>query len=208
MADILAKADVLVGDNAPDKTSAAIRTAGIAVVGSLFIALCAHISLPLLFSPVPLTMQPFAVLLLALLFGPGAAFSTMALYLAEGAAGLPVFAPGAGGMLQLMGPTGGYLLSYPFVAAMVSWLARRGTPTFTTRVWSAALGNILLLLCGALWLTVLTHANAKTTMSTSVLPFLPGDALKVITAAALATAWLRVSRRQSKSGIDGSNFCK
>ena len=191
MAHILAKADVAGAASAPDRVHPALRTAGIAIAGSLFIALCAHISLPLLFSPVPLTMQPFAVLLLALLLGPRMAFATMLLYLAEGAAGLPVFAPGAGGMLQLLGPTGGYLLSYPFVAGLVSWLSRRSVAGFSTRMWSAAAGNVLILLCGASWLALHTHAKVTTIMSVSVLPFLPGDALKVVAAAGIATAWIR-----------------
>ncbi len=191
MAHILAKADVAGAASATSRVHPALRTGGIAIAGSLFVALCAHISLPLLFSPVPLTMQPFAVLLLALLLGPRTAFATMILYLAEGAAGLPVFAPGAGGMLQLLGPTGGYLLSYPFVAALVSWLTRRSVPAFSTRMWSAAAGNVLILLCGASWLALHTHAKVTTIMSVSVLPFLPGDALKVIAAAGIATAWIR-----------------
>jgi biotin transport system substrate-specific component len=191
MAQILAKVDVEGAASAQERVNPALRTVGIAIAGSLFVALCAHISLPLLFSPVPLTMQPFAVLLLALLLGPRIAFSTMVLYLAEGAAGLPVFAPGAGGMLQLLGPTGGYLLSYPFVAAFVSWLSRRSAATFSTRIWSAAAGNVLILFCGASWLALHTHAKVTTIMSVSVLPFLPGDALKVIAAAGIATAWIR-----------------
>jgi len=198
MAHTLTKVDVAGAASAPDRTNAGLRAAGIAVAGSLFVALCAHISLPLLFSPVPLTMQPFAVLLLALLLGPRTAFSTMVLYLAEGAAGLPVFAPAAGGMLQLLGPTGGYLLSYPFVAAFVSWLSRRGVPTFARRMWSAAAGNVFILLCGASWLALHTHAKVTTIMSVSVLPFLPGDALKVMAAAGLATAWMRFRKSQSE----------
>src|ERR1700732_1732527 len=80
------------------------------VAASAFVALCAHISLPLPFTPVPLTLQNFAVLLVGLALGPVAAFSAMMLYLAEGAMGLPVFAPhGLGGVAQLLGPTGGYL---------------------------------------------------------------------------------------------------
>src|SRR5450631_1090169 len=154
MAHTLAKVDVPGAVSAQDRAHPALRAVGISVAGSLFVALCAHISLPLLFSPVPLTMQPFAVLLLALLLGPRTAFSAMLLYLAEGAAGLPVFAPGAGGMLQLLGPTGGYLLSYPFVAPLVSWLSRRDVPTFSTRMWSAAAGNVLILLGGASWLAL------------------------------------------------------
>ena len=105
---------------------------GIAVaLGSALVAICAHIAIPLGFTPVPVTMQTFAVLLLALLFTPGAAFACLALYLMEGAMGLPVFSPhGPGGMLQLLGPTGGYLLSYPFAAALASWLYRRRRRSF------------------------------------------------------------------------------
>src|SRR3954447_5509375 len=101
------------------------KQAAIVVAASFFVALCARVSVPLPFTPVPLTLQNFAVLLVGLVLGPVAGFSAMALYLAEGAAGLPVFNPhGAGGVLQLFGPTGGYLLSYPFAAAAAGWVAR------------------------------------------------------------------------------------
>src|SRR3954451_1371951 len=80
----------------------------IAVTATIFVALCAHVSVPLPFTPVPLTLQNFAVLLVGLALGPVAAFAAMALYLTEGALGMPVFNPhGVGGMLQLFGPTGG-----------------------------------------------------------------------------------------------------
>ena len=76
-------------------------------------------------------MQTFAVLLLGLLFSPGPAFACVAIYLMEGAVGLPVFSPhGPGGMAQLLGPSGGYLLSYPFAAAVASYLYRRGRRRF------------------------------------------------------------------------------
>jgi biotin transport system substrate-specific component len=71
-----------------------LRAAGIVLAGSVFVAVCAHIALPLYFTPVPLTLQPFAVLVLGLVLSPGLAAATLATYLAEGAAGLPVFAPG------------------------------------------------------------------------------------------------------------------
>lgn len=197
MAEIFAKTPAIETSGAQQSTMTLLRSAGIAISASLFVAICAHISLPLLFSPVPLTMQPFAVLLLALLLEPATAFAALAFYLVEGAAGLPVFTPhGIGGVAQIFGPTGGYLLSYPLVAVMVSWLARRGTPTFITRIVSAGVGNALILMCGALWLTMFTHAGARMVMNMAILPFLPGDTLKVISAAALATAWFRLRRFQ------------
>src|SRR6202167_2925939 len=101
------------------------------VFATALVAICAHIAMPLGFTPIPVTMQTFAVLLLALLFTPGAAFACLALYLMEGAMGLPVFSPhGPGGTVQLLGPTGGYLLSYPFAAALASWLYRSGRSSF------------------------------------------------------------------------------
>ena len=98
------------------------------LAGSAVVAVCAHVVLPLTFTPVPLTLQTFAVLLLSLLFSPRLAAGTMAAYLAEGALGLPVFSPVpvmAGGLAHLLGPTGGYLLAYPAAAAVISSMWRR-----------------------------------------------------------------------------------
>jgi biotin transport system substrate-specific component len=165
--------------------SAALRKLSAVVLGSVFVALCAHVAVPLYFTPVPLTLQTFAVLLIGLAFGPAAGLTTLALYLFEGLAGLPVFSPhGPGGILQIMGPTGGYLLSYPLAAALAGWLFRRpGRNGFVTAVIAAAAGNVLILAAGATWLGALTHLTARTTFSLAVLPFLPGDLLKTLAAA-------------------------
>ena len=97
----------------------------LAVGATVFVAMCAHVSVPLYFTPVPFTLQTLAVLLIGLAFGPALGASTLLLYLAEGAAGLPVFSPhGLGGIAQLLGPTGGYLLSYPLAAAAAGAVAR------------------------------------------------------------------------------------
>jgi biotin transport system substrate-specific component len=163
-------------------------------VGSLLLAVSAHISLPLFFTPVPLTLQTFAVLLLALLLEPGVAAATMVAYLAEGAAGLPVFNPhGPGGILQLMGPTGGYLLSYPFAAALVSFVSRRmRNLLFTGNLIAAALGGAVYFTAGALWFAVLMHQTLSFALRMTVWPFLAGDALKVAAAAAIATGYFRL----------------
>lgn len=181
--------------------SSVLGTAAIVLAGSVFIAICAHIAIPLYFTPVPLTLQPFAVLLLGLLLTPRLAASTLGLYLAEGALGLPVFTPGpliSGGLAHLFGPTGGYLLAYPFAAALISFLWRRAGRdkgrSFTAAIFSAAAGNIAILTSGALWLAVLTHASVQSVLTLAVLPFLPGDALKVVAAAALATGFVRLRR--------------
>src|SRR5271170_2089838 len=96
------------------------------VIGATaFVAACAHISLPLPFTPVPLTLQNFAVILVGMLLGPVAGFSAMVLYLAEGAMGLPVFTPHSiGGIAHLLGPNAGYLFSYPLAAATAGWAVR------------------------------------------------------------------------------------
>lgn len=160
------------------------------------VALCAHIAIPLGFTPVPVTMQTFAVLLIGLLFSPTAAFISLAAYLAEGAVGMPVFSPhGAGGVTQLLGPTGGYLLSYPFAAALASFLYRYAQRGFFAAAVAASLANIFILLAGAVWFGVLTRMDFAMVFSQSVVPFLPGDIAKVV--AVVACAGLFHSLRKS-----------
>ncbi|MGA7244694.1 MAG: biotin transporter BioY [Terracidiphilus sp.] len=188
--------------------SQGVRNAGIVVAGSALVALSSHISLPLGFTPVPLTLQPFAVVLLGMLLAPRLAAATLGAYLLEGAMGLPVFAPGlafGAGMAHLLGPTGGYLMSYPAAAALIAYLWRRSGRGFSAALLSAAAGNAVILLCGFAWLVVWTHGagsfepfgpfgSLRTTFAIAVLPFLPGDALKVVAAAAIAKGLERVCR--------------
>ena len=186
---------VAISHESPSAMINLLRGAGIVVAGTAVIAVCAHVSIPLWFTPVPVTLQPFAVVLLGLLLGPQLAFATMITYLAEGAAGLPVFTPhGLGGMLQLFGPTGGYLLSYPVVAPLVSVLWRRSTQSFSRGLIVAGAGSLVTLTMGAVWLAVLTHAAALTILNHAILPFLPGDVLKVVAAAGIATVAVRWRR--------------
>jgi biotin transport system substrate-specific component len=174
-----------------------LRVPGIVVAGSIFVAACAHISLPLFFTPVPLTLQDFAVLVLGLLLSPGLAAATLAAYLVEGAIGLPVFAPGphlVSGPAHLFGPTGGYLLAYVVAAPLISLLFRRSRRGFGWAFASAAAGDLLILSCGASWFAILTHASLQFTLAETLLPFLPGSALKVAAAAGLAAGRLRLRR--------------
>lgn len=177
-----------------------------AVVGTAFIALCAHATVPLFFTPVPFTLQPFAVLVIGLLYGPSLGFATLALYLAEGASGLPVFQQhGPGGVAQLVGATGGYLLSYPFVAALTGWIARKLRAGFGSAAIAAAAGNVLILTAGATWLAMFTHQGVRLTVNLAVLPFLPGDALKVVAAAAIAAGAHRWRMRRAEGNPDAQN---
>jgi biotin transport system substrate-specific component len=169
--------------------------------GSLLLAVAAHISFPLFFTPVPFTLQPTAVLLLGLLFEPAVAFATLFAYLVEGASGLPVFAPTSTvSFLHLMGPSGGYLLSYPFAAALVSRLYRTRRPaSFTFAALCAAAGSVVYFTCGASWLAITLHQPASIALKLAVYPFLAGDALKVILAAAIVTSLTRWRRHQSEA---------
>ncbi|MBB6146621.1 biotin transport system substrate-specific component [Silvibacterium bohemicum] len=181
----------------PTLASHLSRQTALVIGASAFVAVCAHLSVPLLFTPVPLTMQNFAVLVVGMFLAPAPAFAALALYLIEGASGLPVFTPhGGAGLLHLLGPSGGFLLAYPFVAAGASMLSRRIRPaSFTTYAFSAAAASVFLYLCGAAWFTVLSHLSLAATLKMTVLPFLPGDALKVITAAGIVSATTKFRRR-------------
>jgi biotin transport system substrate-specific component len=182
---------------APTRAAILLRAVGVILAGSALAALCAHVSIPLYFTPVPLSLAPFAVLFLGLLLTPRMASATFAAYLAEGALGLPVFAPSPlapSGLAHLLGPTGGYLLAYPLAAMLISYLFRRTGRTFAAALVSAAIGDLFILACGALWLAALPHLTNRTAMVLAVLPFLPGDALKIAAAAALAKGFHRFCR--------------
>jgi len=172
------------------------RRAAAVFSGSLLVAVCAHVAFPLGFTPVPVTLQTFAVLLLGLVLSPGLAASALALYLLEGMAGLPVLSPvGPAGFLHILGPTGGYLLAYPAAAALTGWLRRRiGRGGFASSALAAGTGSVVILLAGAAWFAVISHQSAGTVLALSVAPFLPGDILKVAAAAGVATGLRRFRR--------------
>lgn len=178
--------------------SRATRAVVAVLAGSALLAASAHVSIPFFFTPVPFTLQPFAVLLLGLLLDPALAFATLAAYLLEGAAGLPVFTPqGPGGILHLMGPDGGFLLAYPFAAFLVSKLRRTLPQSFTFAAISAAAGSVVYFTCGASWLAVLIHQPMSIALKLAVWPFVAGDALKVILAAAIVTGYARYQRSRN-----------
>jgi len=165
---------------------------------TVVVALAAHVAIPLPFTPVPLTLQPLAVLGVGLAFGPVGGFLTMLAYLAEGAMGLPVFSPtGPGGLVQLLGPTGGFLMAYPLVAAIVGGLAG-GLTGRTARFLAAFVaGNIamaVLFLSGAGWFMHFTHHSLYTTWVGAVAPFLPGEFIKVLVAAGVYSTLSRAPR--------------
>ena len=177
-------------------TAAWGRDVLLAVAFSLLTALSARLSVHLPFTPVPITGQTFAVLLTGALLGPRLAFQAMALYLIEGAAGLPVFQGGTFGLAELSGPTGGYLISYPFAAALVGWLATRGWDRKpATTLLAMLLGSGVIYAFGVGWLTHFLGTRAA--FFGGMVPFLPGDAVKALLAAGLLPlGWRLIGTRR------------
>ena len=169
-------------------------SAGLVLAGSLFVAACAHIAVPLPFTPVPFTLQPFAVILVGMLLGPELGFAALAAYLAEGAAGLPVFTPaGLPGLARLLGPTAGYLFAYPVAAAAAGALPRLlpRMKRFAAFAPGGAVAMITIYLSGALWFSHALHLPVGATLAGAVLPFAASDAVKVCAAAGIASALQR-----------------
>ncbi|MCU1253249.1 MAG: BioY protein [Edaphobacter sp.] len=168
------------------------------VAATALVAACAHVSLPLPFTPVPLTLQNFAVILVGMALGPVAGFSAMVLYLAEGAMGMPVFSPhGPGGVAQLLGPTAGYLFSYPLAAAVAGWVVRAMRPVasrFTRAVIAGVLANVVIFTLAAGWLAHLLHLSASVAWTLAVAPFLLGEAIKITAAAGIFSTLQRWQR--------------
>ena len=172
-------------DALPGGRKLAVKIA-IAIAGSALLAISAKVQVP--FYPVPVTMQTLVVLVLGMTLGSRLAFATLALYLAEGLAGLPVFAgtPEKGiGLAYMMGPTGGYLLGYLIAATLVGWLAERGFDrSLPKAAFALVLGNIAIYVPGILWLGAVIGWD-KPVLAYGLIPFLAGDALKLALGACL-----------------------
>jgi biotin transport system substrate-specific component len=167
----------------------------IVISASLFVALCARVTIPLPFTPVPLTLQNFGVLLVGLTLGSRRGFAALALYLIEGASGMPVFNPaGPGGVAQLLGATGGFLLAYPFVAGLAGWVMERGKASFARACAASLLAEVVLFAGGLSWLAVLTHSFAQA-LRFGLYGFVFAEIIKVMLAAAVSTGW-QYSRKE------------
>jgi len=169
----------------------ASRQVALVVGASLVVALCARITIPLMpLTPVPLTVQNLGVLLVGLLLGSRRGFAALALYLAEGAVGLPVFSPGPGGILQLLGPTGGFLFAYPFVAFLAGYIFERGAKSFARAAVAGLLAEILLFAGGLTGLYLYTHSLAKAAYF-GLYWFIAAEVIKVMVAAVIGSRFRR-----------------
>src|SRR5947209_5635528 len=152
---------------------------------TLFVAVCAHIAIPIPGTPVPLTLQNFAVILVGLVLGRKRAFAALTVYLAEGVAGLPVFSPaGPGGIMQLLGPTGGYLMAYPLVAGVAGWIFATGPRTFLRAAVAGTAAEVVLFAGGIGYLAFLTHSLQRA-IHFGLYWFVFAEVIKVMFAAAI-----------------------
>jgi len=159
------------------------------VFASLLAALMtagAYISIPV--GPVPIVLQNMFVFLAGLLLGSRWGLASVGVYLLAGACGLPVFAGGTGGIGRIVGPTGGYLIGYLPAVYIVGYLSEKGAARIGFDILAMIGGTIILYACGVTWLKALTQMPWPKAMAVGMLPFLIGDALKIVAAAAIARA--------------------
>lgn len=187
-----AKPDTLLGTAlAPmDRT----RSVSLVFAFSLLMALSAQFAIPI--GPVPITGQTFVVLLTGALLGSRLGAAAMIVYLLEGASGLPFFSQGRGGLAHLLGPTGGYLVAFPAAAFITGAFAEHGwDKKFHTAVAAMGIGSVIIMLSGWTWFSLVTSTSPLVAFQATVLPFIPGDIVKVLlAAAALPIGWKLVRR--------------
>jgi len=169
------------------------------VGGAGFVAACAQISIHLGFTPVPITGQTFAALLVGASLGSVRGTASLLLYLWLGVAGAPIYAGHTHGWDVFVGSDGGYLVGFVLAAALTGWLAERGWDRrFSSSVSAMLTGNVVIYAFGLLWLHHYLHVNWPKTLEYGLYPFVPGDVIKLyLAAAALPTAWKLVGRLKS-----------
>lgn len=182
----------------PETAAPALRWAALALIGSLLLTASAKAQFPMW--PVPMTMQSFVVLVIGMAYGARLGAATVAVYLMQGALGLPVFAgtPEKGiGLAYMAGPTGGYLMGFLLAAAAVGWLAERGWDRNLARsVAAMTIGTVLLFAPGVAWLAMLV--GWEKAIAGGLTPFLLGSVLKLALAATvLPVCWSVLDSRQS-----------
>ncbi len=171
-----------------------VRQVGLVIGFSLLTALAAQIVIPI--GPIPITAQTFAVLLTGALLGSRLGAMAMIAYLIEGASGLPFFSGGHGGLLHLMGPTGGYLIAFPAAAFITGAFAEHGWDRkFLTAAAAMAIGSLVIMLSGWMWFSLVMRTSPALTFFITVLKFIPGDIIKIALAAAVLPSGWKLLRR-------------
>ncbi|UCE24786.1 MAG: biotin transporter BioY [Candidatus Zixiibacteriota bacterium] len=171
------------------KPSSRVAEALLLVAFNALLVLCSYIAINVPFSPVPITGQTFGILVVAMALGRVRGTAVVLAYLAEGAAGLPVFAGGSAGVVKFLGPTGGYLMGFLVAAFVVGYLADRGwDKRYITSVAAMTLGTIIIFAGGLTWLSTLIPASTVLTMG--LYPFIPGALIKIALASViLPSVW-------------------
>ncbi|MBI5838665.1 MAG: biotin transporter BioY [Chloroflexi bacterium] len=172
------------------RTANWIRDLFLIIIASLFVAALAQVQIPLPFTPVPITGQTFGVLLVGAVLGSKRGAASLASYLAIGAFGLPFFAGGAHGLNTVIGATGGYLIGFVIAAYIIGLLAERGLErNMQTSFIPFLVGTVIIYACGVSWLAIVLGSFSKA-FAAGFIPFVIGDAIKLIAASvALPAAW-------------------
>src|SRR6266436_5912898 len=174
-----------------------VRQVGLVIGFSLLTALSAQVVIPV--GPIPITGQTFAVLLTGALLGSRLGAMAMITYLIEGASGLPFFSGGHGGLLYLMGPTGGYLIAFPAAAYITGAFAEHGWDRrFFTAAAAMAIGSVVIMLSGWAWFSIVMKASPTLVLFDTIIKFIPGDIIKIALAAAvLPSGWKLIGPRSN-----------
>ena len=163
------------------KHQSAAITISAAFTGSLLLALLAHLSIPVPYSPVPITGQTFGILFLGAVLGSRIGTLSVILYISEGLIGIPVFAGGSMGFLYLLGPTGGYLIGFIPAVYMVGYFSEKGfIKNISTTLIAMIFGTIVIFVFGISWLVV--TAGFGTALSIGLYPYIPGAIIKIMLA--------------------------
>lgn len=172
----------------------------VVVLGAGLIAASAQVAIPLPFTPVPITGQTFAVLLVGASLGTARGAAGALLYLLAGIAGAPVYADGANGWAQITGSTGGYLVGFVLAAALTGRLAeRQWDRRFSSALGAMLTGSVIIFVVGLTWLAVVLDTSLEQTLEYGLYPFIPGEIVKLYLAAALLpTAWRVVGRGRTR----------
>ena len=166
------------------------------LAGTGLVAAAAQVSIPLPFTPVPITGQTFAAVLVGASLGSVRGFSSLLLYLLLGMAGAPIYSDQSSGMDVISGPTGGYIIGFVVAAALTGYLAeKRWDRKVSSAIAAMLTGNVVIYLIGLPWLAVDLGTNLEKTLEFGLYPFVPGDVFKLYLAAMLLpTAWKVVER--------------